>query len=72
MRIECRSVEEAFGRSATDELIHPGEPLSEFAAQLSAWFKDTYPVAPAVSASFVEAAIRDTWHRRHEVIGSEL
>jgi len=41
MRIECRSVEEAFGRSATDELIHPGESLSEFAAQLSAWFKDT-------------------------------
>jgi len=48
------------------------ETLSEFAAQLSAWFKDTYPAAPATPASFVEAAIRDTWHRRHEVIGSEL
>jgi hypothetical protein len=48
------------------------ETLSEFAAQLSAWFKDTYPTAPAPPTSFVEAAIRDTWHRRHEVIGSEL
>lgn len=48
------------------------ETLSEFAAQLAAWFKDTYPAAPAAPASFVEAAIRDTWHRRHEEIGSEL
>lgn len=48
------------------------ETLSEFAAQLSAGFKDTYPAAPAPQTSFVEAAIRDTWHRRHEVIGSEL
>ncbi len=48
------------------------ETLSEFAAQLSAWFKDAYPAAPAAPASFVEAAIRDTWHRRHEQIGSEL
>ncbi len=48
------------------------ETLSEFAAQLSAWFKDTYPAAPAAPTSFVEAAIRDTWHRRHELIGSEL
>ena len=48
------------------------ETLSEFAAQLSAWFKATYPAAPAVSARFVEEAILDTWHRRHEAIGSEL
>ncbi len=48
------------------------ETLSEFAAQLSAWFKDTCPAAPSPPASFIEAAIRDTWHRRHEVIGSEL
>jgi len=48
------------------------QTLSELTAQLSAWFKDTYPVAPTVSASFVEAAVRETWHRRHEVIGSEL
>lgn len=48
------------------------ETLSEFVVQLSAWFEDTYPAAPAVSVSFIEAAIRDTWHRRHEIIGSEL
>ena len=48
------------------------ETLSEFAEQLSAWFKDAYPAAPTPSASFIEAAIRETWHRRHELIGSEL
>ena len=48
------------------------ETLSAFAAQLSAWFKDAYPTGPAAPVSFVEGAIRDTWHRRHEVIGSEL
>jgi hypothetical protein len=48
------------------------ETLSEFAAQLSAWFKQTYPAARAVPISFIEATIRDTWHRRHQVIGSEL
>lgn len=48
------------------------ETLSEFAAQLAAWFKAAYPAAPAASARFVEEAILDTWHRRHEEIGSEL
>lgn len=48
------------------------ETLSEFAVQLSAWFKDNYPTAPAVPVRFVEGAIRDTWHRRHEIVGSEL
>jgi len=48
------------------------ETPSEFAAQLSAWFKNTYPAAPDVPIRFVEEAIRGTWHRRHEVIGGEL
>ena len=48
------------------------ETLSEFAAQLYAWFKDTYPAAPVVPARYIEEAIRNTWHRRHEMIGSEL
>jgi hypothetical protein len=60
---------EAYRRIAAG---NAAETLSEFAAQLAAWFKDTYPAAPAPSISFVEAAIRDTWHRRHEEIGSEL
>jgi len=46
--------------------------LSEFAARLSDWFRETYPAAPAVSISLIEATIRDTWHRRHGEIGSEL
>lgn len=48
------------------------ETLSEFAAQLSAWFKETNPAAPPVPAKIIEETIRDTWHRRHELIGSEL
>lgn len=48
------------------------ETLSTFAGELVAWFKDTYPAAAAPPVSFVEDAIRDTWHRRHEEIGSEL
>ena len=48
------------------------ETLSEFAAQLSTWFKDTYPAAPLQPTRFVEEAIRETWHRRHGMIGSEL
>jgi hypothetical protein len=48
------------------------ETLSEFAAQLAAWFKQAYPGAPVVPASLVEETIRDTWHRRHDMIGSEL
>ena len=48
------------------------ETLSEFAGQLSVWFKDSHPTAPAMSAEFIEEAIRNTWNRRHEMIGSEL
>ena len=48
------------------------ETFSELTAQLSAWFKDTYPAAPTVSVNFIKAAVRETWHRRREVIGSEL
>ena len=48
------------------------QTLSEFAAQLSAWLKNTCPAAPAMPVDAVEEAVRDTWHRRHELIGSEL
>ena len=69
-----RMAKRIFEIEAYRRIVAGGAPetLSELAAQLSAWFKDTYPAAPVVQASFVEAAIRDTWHRRHEVIGSEL
>jgi len=48
------------------------ERLSDFGLQLAAWFKDTYPAAPEVSEKLVEQAIANTWHRRHEIVGSEL
>ncbi len=48
------------------------ETLSEFAARLAVWFKEEYPMAPIIPQRSVEDAIRDTWHRRHEMIGSEL
>lgn len=61
--------EEAYRRIAAGEAP---QRLSDLAAQLSAWFSATYPAAPAPLEKFVEEAIRDTWHRRHEIIGSEL
>jgi len=60
---------EAYRRILTGDAA---EMLSEFAAQLSIWFKNAYPAADTFSAQFVEEAIRDTWLHRHEVIGSEL
>jgi hypothetical protein len=69
-----RAVRRIFAGEAFRRIVAGDAPetLSEFAAQLSTWFKDTYPAASAVSEQFVEDAIRDTWHRRHEAIGSEL
>jgi hypothetical protein len=44
--------------------------LNEFAQQLLDWLRQSYPDA---SPTTVEAAIRETWHRRHELIqGGEL
>ncbi len=61
--------EEAYRRILAGDIP---DTLSEFAARLSAWFKHAYPAAPAVPGPSVEGAIRDTWHRRHEVVGTEL
>lgn len=61
--------EEAYRRIMTGDMP---ETLSEFAAQLSVWLKEAYPAAPLVSESLVADAIRSTWHRRHQMIGSEL
>ncbi len=44
------------------------ETLADFARQLSEWFSVTYPDAPPMTASAIENEIRDTWHRRHELI----
>jgi hypothetical protein len=61
--------EEAYRRIMTGDMP---ETLSEFAARLSVWLKEAYPAAPLISESLVEDAIRGTWHRRHQMIGSEL
>ncbi len=61
--------EEAYRRIMAGDIP---ETLSEFAARLSVWFKEAYPAAPALPEPSIEGAIRDTWHRRHEMVGSEL
>lgn len=43
------------------------ETLNEFAQQLLDWFTASYPEAP-ITRMAVEDQIRDTWHRRHELI----
>ncbi len=61
--------EEAYRRIMTGDMP---ETLSEFAARLSVWLKEAYPAAPLIPEPLVEDAIRSTWHRRHQIIGSEL
>jgi hypothetical protein len=46
--------------------------LSEFAVQLTCWLKATYPATPAMPESAIEEAVRDTWYRRHALIGTDL
>lgn len=44
------------------------ELLSEFAQQLLDWFGEAYPTASPITLNAVEDQIRETWHRRHEMI----
>lgn len=44
------------------------ETLSDFARQLSDWFRDAYPAAAPLTPKAIEQQIRDTWHRRHDMI----
>jgi hypothetical protein len=57
--------EEAYRRIMSGEL--PGT-LSEFVLQLSNWFRQTYPDASSIIPEMIENQIRETWHRRHELI----
>ena len=57
--------EEAYRRVMSGEL--PGT-LSEFVLQLSNWFRQTYPDASSITPEMIENQIRETWHRRHELI----
>ncbi len=42
--------------------------LSDFARELSDWFIQTHPTASPPAASAIENQLRDTWHRRHELV----
>jgi len=42
--------------------------LAEFAQQLLDWFQASYPDASPTTAIAIENQIRETWHRRHEMV----
>lgn len=42
--------------------------LGEFAQQLLDWFRASYPDALPTTLTAIENQIRETWHRRHELI----
>lgn len=43
------------------------ETLGELTERILSWFLETHPGHP-VTSKIVEDQIRDTWHRRHELI----
>ena len=44
------------------------DTLEQFAAQLLAWFRENHPGAASLTERDVENQIRETWHRRHDLI----
>ena len=44
------------------------DTLGEFAEQLLDWLREVSPGAAPVTQHDVENQIRETWHRRHELI----
>lgn len=42
--------------------------LAEFAQQLLDWLRESYPEASPNTLATVENEIRETWHRRHDMI----
>jgi len=42
--------------------------LAEFVQQLLDWFQGSHPDASPMTVTAVENQIRETWHRRHEMI----
>ena len=68
----CRMARRIFEPEAYRRIMAGDAPetLSEFAAQLR--LVQGHLSRGACAAKFRRGAIRDTWHRRHEVIGSEL
>ncbi len=56
---------EAFRRIMAGEAP---ETLDEFAQQLLEWFQEAHPAASPLTRNAVEDQIRDTWHRRHDMV----
>ena len=48
--------------------VMAGETLDEFAQQLLHWLRQSYPEAAPTTLATVENQIRETWHRRHDMI----
>lgn len=44
------------------------ETLDDFAQQLLDWLREAHPGATPMTLNAVENQIRETWHRRHELI----
>jgi hypothetical protein len=44
------------------------EMLGEMTKQLLSWFREIHPERDAITLDEMEDQIRDTWHRRHELI----
>jgi hypothetical protein len=44
------------------------DTLAEFAQQLLEWLREAYPSAAPMTQHSIEDQIRETWHRRHEMI----
>jgi hypothetical protein len=42
--------------------------LDEFAQQLLNWLRQSHPGAAPITLATVETQIRETWHRRHDMI----
>lgn len=44
------------------------ESLAEFAQQLLEWLREAHPGAAPMTQDSIENQIRETWHRRHDMI----
>ena len=42
--------------------------LAEFSQQLLAWLREAYPDTAPMTQHNIENQIRETWHRRHDMI----
>lgn len=44
------------------------DTIAEFAQQLLDWLRQSYPNTAQMTRNTVENQIRETWHRRHDMI----